>query len=408
MFINLTNIDFCPCNNGNSGGGGSGADVKLQSKFAKYTINGEYIIDPDEGYDGLSGVAVVVNVSGPAPNLQPISKTYTSNGNYSITPEEGYDGLSNVDVVVNVPTISEANLSSYRYRYDTGSYDVDGLKALGWDDDSIAYYVYNESHIPDQDSSYIVTDGNKALYSVVNSSNISTYASNTNFIYCPRIDTTGMTSMLSMFRECKYLKSIPVINTSSVTDMTQMFSNCYSLQIIPLLNTSSVTDMRFMFSSCRLLQTIPRLDTSKVTHMGSMFSGCYKLRYIPALDTSKVTYTGYMFDHCYSLQTIEQLDMSNVIDDVNANYADYMFEGCRCLSYIRLVGSLNANLNISYTTLLDYDSVKSILTAASKKTNTDKKTLKFNLTLVDKDGELAGLVSKCTAKSWTVSGLTLK
>ena len=58
MFINLTNIDFCPCNNGNSGGGGSGEDVKLQSKFAKYTINGEYVIDPDEGYDGLSSVGI--------------------------------------------------------------------------------------------------------------------------------------------------------------------------------------------------------------------------------------------------------------------------------------------------------------------------------------------------------------
>ena len=41
MFINLTNIDFCPCNNGNSGGG-SGEDVKLQTKGVKYTINGVY------------------------------------------------------------------------------------------------------------------------------------------------------------------------------------------------------------------------------------------------------------------------------------------------------------------------------------------------------------------------------
>ena len=132
-----------------------------------------------------------------------------------------------------------------------------------------------------------------------------------------------------------------------------------------------------------------------------MFSSCNKLQSIPLLDTSSVTTMQSMFNGCTSLQTIESLDMSNV---TNTNYT---FNSCSNLSYIRLNGSLNAKLDISATSKLDYDSVKSILTAASNTVNTNSKTLKFKSTLTDQNGELATLVSTCTSKGWTISGLTL-
>ena len=109
-----------------------------------------------------------------------------------------------------------------------------------------------------------------------------------------------------------------------------------------------------------------------------------------------------MFYICYDLQVIESLDMSS------ATVTYGIFDGCDKLSSIRLVGNLNVDFNISATSLLDYDSVKSILTAASKKTNTTSKRLTFSSTLTDKNGELAGLVSTCTSKGWTISGVTLK
>ena len=83
------------------------------------------------------------------------------------------------------------------------------------------------------------------------------------------------------------------------------------------------------------------------------------------------------------------------------------FDGCSNLKYLRLTGILKTSINLSDSLYLDYDSVKSILTAASNKPNSESKTLSFNSTLTDKNGELASLVSTCTSKGWTVSGLTL-
>ena len=135
----------------------------------------------------------------------------------------------------------------------------------------------------------------------------------------------------------------------------------------------------------------------------SLFKDCTALVTSPALQAETLSNYCYgeMFSGCTSLQTIESLDMSNVGVTIS------MFSDCTSLSYIRLKGKLNVGLIINQTTLLDYDSVKSILTAASKTTDTKTKNLNFNSTQTDQNGELASLISTCTSKGWTVSGLTL-
>ena len=507
-------------------------EIILQDKSIFVDANGNYTVTPSEKYDGLSSVKIDVSVH---PNLQSISNTYTTNGNYTISPDSGYEGLSNVDVDVDV--------WSYDSRHQIGSFDIDGLKAIGWNDDSIEYYVYNEFHTPDQDSNYIVTPGNKALYGVVNKDNISNYLTDPNLIYCPYFDTTGVTRMESMFENCKSLQSIPLFNTSNVdnmgymfygcsklqtipkldtskvttmsamfsectslqslpllntsnvynmhstfdgcsslrsipffdtskvTSMDQTFHSCSSLQSIPLLDTSNVTSMHSIFKNCNSLKSVPLLNTSKVTDMVSMFEGCTLLRSIPSLDTSSATDMNSMFRNCFSLQNIPQLVTSNVIDmhwmfmycfnlrsipsldtskvtdmsnmftgcimiheipqlntsnvtemigmfstctnlynilslDMsNVTRADYMFGGCFNLNIINLTGSLNVDLDLSDSTKLYYESIKSILTAASNTTNTNSKTLKFNISIKDQSDELATLVSTCVSKGWTITGL---
>jgi surface protein len=103
----------------------------------------------------------------------------------------------------------------------------------------------------EDDEYHKVTDDNKALYGVLTASNISSYKDR--IVYLPKIDTSSVTNMGSMFNNCSSLTAIPLLDTSSVKSMSSMFYGCYSLTAIPLL------------------------DTSRVTNMGSMFYGCYSL-----------------------------------------------------------------------------------------------------------------------------------
>lgn len=125
------------------------------------------------------------------------------------------------------------------------------------------------------------------------------------------VNTSNVTSMERMFRQCHALKSLDLRSwdTSSVTDMRQMFHNCNELKNLDLSgwNTSKVTNMRFMFYNCINLK---RLDlsswnTSKVTDMSSMFEFCLDLKYILCgnnWSVAKVTESDGIFYGCVRLE----------------------------------------------------------------------------------------------------------
>ena len=211
----------------------------------------------------------------------------------------------------------------------TGHADAEGLRAIGWDDDDIAYYQEHGVNWNEEDDQYhLVSDDNKALYGVLTASNISTYKER--IVYLPKIDTSSVTSMSSMFYSCYSLVSIPKLNTSKVRSMSYMFYDCYSLVSIPELDTSRVTSMSYMFDGCNSLVSIPELDTSSVTSMSSMFQNCSSLVSIPKLNTSKVTDMSYMFYGCNSLVSIPELDTSRVTS------MSYMFQYCSSLTHVNL------------------------------------------------------------------------
>jgi hypothetical protein len=62
---------------------------------------------------------------------------------------------------------------------------------------------------------------------------------------------------------------------------------------------------------------------------------------------------------------------------------------------------------LDYAPNLDFDSIKSILVAMSKTTNTNAKTMKFKSTISDQNGELTALISTCSGLGWTITGLTI-
>ena len=117
----------------------------------------------------------------------------------------------------------------------TGHADVEGLKAIGWADEDIAYYQQHGVNWNEEDDQYhLVPEDNKALYGVINIGNVQQYKDI--LVYLPKIDTTGVTNMSGKFQNCYLLVSVPLFDTSSVTSMSYMLRNCYSLAYINLNN----------------------------------------------------------------------------------------------------------------------------------------------------------------------------
>ena len=224
-------------------------------------------------------------------------------------------GVADVgDVLANYPdkiaSIQTGGGSSTGF---TGHADVEGLKAIGWTDDDIAYYQsYGVNWNEEDDEYHKVPEDNIALYGVLTADNIQDYKDI--LVYCPKIDTSGRTSLANLFQKCFSLVAIPMLDTSSVTNISYMFHYCYSLVSVPQFDTKSVTSMSNMFDNCRSLTSVPLFDTSSVTSMSNMFDNCRSLTSVPLLDTSSVTNISSIFNYCYSIQTANMQNLKKSLD----------------------------------------------------------------------------------------------
>ena len=239
------------------GGGGGGATINNQEKSVSIAENGDVSVTYDAGFTGLSKVNVSVDVQ---PNNQEKVVEIVENGTTEVVADAGFTGLSKVSVNVNVPTGSGGGDTPSEPSRPTwtGHADAEGLRAIGWTEEDIAYYQEHGVNWNEEDDEYHkVTDDNKALYGVLTADNIEDYKNR--IVYLPKIDTSGKTSMASMFNGCRSLVSIPQLDTTKVTNMDTMFYNCYSLVSIPQLDTRSVTYMGTMFRDCYSLVSIPQL-----------------------------------------------------------------------------------------------------------------------------------------------------
>lgn len=223
-----------------------------------------------------------------------------------------------------------------------------------------------------------------------------------NLTTIPQINTSNGTSFNSMFDSCKKLPTIPQINTSNGTDFGFMFSDCSNLTAIPSIDTSKGTSFSGMFGSCTNLTTIPQLDTSKGTSFGNMFHWCSNLHTIPQLDTSNGTDFRYMFNGCTNLTIIPQLNISK------GTKFNFMFNNCPKLTDVSFTGSINASISFP-SSPLNEDSAESILLACANTTNSTSKSLSFKsgTIITDTEGTITDLITTCTSKGWTISGLTL-
>lgn len=227
----------------------------------------------------------------------------------------------------------------------TGHADVEGLKAIGWDDDDIAYFSQFINWNEEDDDKYKVSDANKAVYEVLTEKNYATYKYD--IVYMPKIDTSTRTSFASyfynwywlrgvpkldtsnatnvsgMFRGCSSLLAVPPIDTSKATNVSRLFDTCRNLKSAPWVDTSKSTDLTSMFVNCELLTEIPEIDTSSCKNMSSMFQGCVGITTIPQLNTQNVTNMSSMFNGCYNLISIPEMDTTNVTTMASMFYNCY-------------------------------------------------------------------------------------
>lgn len=219
----------------------------------------------------------------------------------------------------------------------TGHADVEGLKAIGWDDEDIAYYQEHGVNWMEEDDEYHkVSDDNKALYGVLTADNIQEYKDR--IVYLPKIDTSGKTSMTSFFAYCIQLLAIPMIDTSNVTSMMRMFQNCANLLCVPPFDTGNVTQCSLMFESCTCIERIP-LKFSKLKYIASCFSSCTSLVEIPNLGVERVTNAKSLFYSCRSITRIPNLDISEITD------TSQMCMYCYSLRYAGYLNMRNVTVN---------------------------------------------------------------
>ena len=206
----------------------------------------------------------------------------------------------------------------------TGHVDVEGLKAIGWDDEDIAYFQeHGVNWMEEDDEYYKVSDDNKALYGVLNWSNLSQYKDR--IVYLPKIDAKGSYNWDGKFDECVNMRAMPMLlNGNNIRYADNMLRKCSSLLYILPLDLSKVGRASVFLEGSPYIRYAPAFNFIKTTRLGYCFNGCRLLKHIDITTSSLLISASYLFYTCTSLELITGiLDISNVSDLRLFFYNDY-------------------------------------------------------------------------------------
>ena len=451
MIINLSKIDFA-----NTGGGGS---ASLQEKNYNITQNGDTVISPDEGFGGISGGTINVNVPIPTPKLQEKVYEITQNGDTPISPDSGFDGISGGTISVNVtnpPTAYDINSPFVSLAYYTGTSVPSEI--VGWETLTNGNSKCANSRLSEYKGNLILDlpnliNGNGLFYDALNNyasfsgnldkleigggvaesfgmfaqSNITSFNSNLPsltdgrymFSSCTaltswNIELPKLTSGSYMFSDCSGLTSF-TSDLSSLTNGASMFSGCSKLTSwnieLPKLTSGS-----YMFYGCRSLTSFTS-DLSSLTSGESMFSSCKALTSWN-IELPKLTSGSYMFIGCSNLTSFtsdlssltsgeSMFDGCNSLTSFTSDLSSltngrYIFYSCKGLTNVTLSGTLNCNnLSFSASTALTVDSMVNIISVLVDRTDQSSYTLNLGSTNLAKLTDEQKAVA--TNKNWVLS-----
>lgn len=225
----------------------------------------------------------------------------------------------------------------------TGHADAEGLRAIGWTDEDIAYYQENGVDWDEEDDHlHLISDDNKALYGVLTADNISTYKDR--IVYLPKIDTSSIYSFSQMFRDYYRLVAVPRLKTSQGVNFNQMFYNCQSLKCIYPMSIRDASTASYLFYRCRTIRKIELTETGKLKKMGSIFSNCHSLTTVKGFDEGMaVDEAQAAYYLCHSLTSIPLVDYSECTSMAN------LFYSCTTLCEVNADVSSASNLTGIFT-----------------------------------------------------------
>jgi len=272
-------------------------EAHLQPKSVMPTASMQ-VIEPDEGYQGLSTVTVGAVVP---PRLQGKSVS-PINLMQNVQPDSGYDGLSNVSVAA--VTAQELGFNKNYYKKDE-----EFLGEVG---------TYNP--FPEQSYGGIyATAINNGIITEFLCCNLNGNGQN---IYLPIVSTSSINKLI--FRNCENIAKISTQTTINATFRntnigeiqldglkglaTEMFANCYNLKKANLLN-SEIVELKYrQFADCTNLKTVSLSNT--ITVMGETnpyynpFYQCSGLEFITLDDNFNANYANFSPSTLYSVETI--------------------------------------------------------------------------------------------------------
>ena len=139
------------------------------------------------------------------------------------------------------------------------------------------------------------------LFNPNNSTSVFYGCSNLTITATDAPDFTGVTTLVSFFRSCSSLTTVPSMNSwdvSNITSIQSMLNECAAFsQDINNWDTSSITNMAYVFQGCNAFNnSLSNWNTSSVTNMNTMFAQMAIFNQdLSAWNTSSVTNMSVMF-----------------------------------------------------------------------------------------------------------------
>lgn len=135
------------------------------------------------------------------------------------------------------------------------------------------------------------------------------------------------------------LTSVESLDTSNLTSIVSLFNGCVSLKSLPQMNLNKASSGTYAFKNCHNLIYMPNLYMPKMGGMISMFENCYNISYI---NISGIPANGYhdftnMYANCYSLKELPDLQYNN------ASGYGYMCRNCWNLVHVNMHGFQSYN-----------------------------------------------------------------